>query len=192
MKKRCKERAVTPNVGGWWSRGATMGDACGYWTDKRHRFRSYDEPGGRLSCRCGAEPTEPPPSLFDTPTTARARTTDPDTSREAAESVRDLRGSQQDVLKVLRRIGPATDAEILAAYGELAKSGFVRRQSVSGIRTRRSELVAYGYVRDSGRRQKLATGRNATVWVVAPEKYEEDESGLESRRRGDGNGADAV
>jgi hypothetical protein len=34
----------------------------------------------------------------------------------------------------------------------------------SGVRSRRSELVQVGLVRDTGERVRLATGRNAIVW----------------------------
>ena len=39
-------------------------------------------------------------------------------------------------------------------------------RSASGIRTRRSELVHAGYVRDSGHRATLPTGRKAIVWEI--------------------------
>jgi hypothetical protein len=39
--------------------------------------------------------------------------------------------------------------------------------TVSGVRTRRSELVAAGRIVDTGRRQPTRTGRKAIVWALA-------------------------
>jgi hypothetical protein len=100
-----------------------------------------------------------------------ARSTDPETSHQAAESIDadTIRVSQASVLYVLAS-GPMTDEELLAEYGRLAASGFVRPQSVSGIRTRRNELVSAGWVIDTGRRAQMASGRSATVWAVNPRR----------------------
>lgn len=93
---------------------------------------------------------------------AVARGTDPQTSWQAAQSIapEDLRASQVQVLDILRRHGPLTDEEIYRfVNGE---------QSVSGARTRRSELVDAGLVRDSGRRATTAAGRQTIVWEAKP------------------------
>ena len=93
-----------------------------------------------------------------TPSGAVARTTDPDTSWQAARSIDSeaLRASQAQVLDILRKHGPLTDEGIYRyVNGE---------QSVSGARTRRSELVDAGLVRDSGARARTAAGRNTIVW----------------------------
>ena len=95
-----------------------------------------------------------------TPSGAVARTTDPDTSWAAARSIDNeaLRASQQQVLEILRKHGPLTDEAIYRyVNGE---------QSVSGARTRRSELVDAGLVRDSGARARTAAGRQTIVWEV--------------------------
>lgn len=98
-----------------------------------------------------------------------ARTSDPATSHEAARSVRmTLTQRQGDVLRVLRRHrGGLTDAALVAMYRGEEKRGVVTRQSESGIRTRRSELVAQGRVRDTGLRAMTASRRNAIVWSAA-------------------------
>ncbi len=92
-------------------------------------------------------------------TVAHARSTDPDTSHEAARSVGKIRESQQAIFAFLREYGAHTDEEIWETFEH---SGI----SPSGARTRRSELVTMGLVRDSGQRKRLQTGRRAIVWEV--------------------------
>lgn len=91
-----------------------------------------------------------------------ARTTDPKTSHDAAKSVSNINKTQQAILEMLEW-GTKTDGDIIRAiyqrYGQIA--------SESGIRSRRSELVALGKVIDSGDRVKLPSGRNAIVWQAA-------------------------
>lgn len=97
-------------------------------------------------------------SLFDE---ARARHSDPDTSHEAAASVRNIRESQQHILELLRRYGPLTDERL----GFRHRAVFVGKfMSPSGIRTRRAELVAKGLVEWTGRKIKMSTGRMAREW----------------------------
>jgi hypothetical protein len=94
-----------------------------------------------------------------------ARSTDPDTSHQAAASV-DTRNTIRAVWDVLDAIGPSTDVDLIRAYGLLADDGTIPRQSESGIRTRRHELVRIGRVEDTGTRKKLDTGRSAIVWAA--------------------------
>lgn len=93
---------------------------------------------------------------------ANARKTDPTTSHAAAASVKDITTTQEFILKALRK--PRTDVALVEAY-----RGFktAPRASESGIRSRRSELVALGKVVDTGDRVKLSSGRHAIVWSVA-------------------------
>ena len=91
-----------------------------------------------------------------------ARTSDPDTSWDAAKSVKDLTRKQGDVLWVIRYYGSTTDRDLVANHE--AQFSFAQPQSESGIRTRRSELVKLGLVRDSGRRRRLVSGRQAIIW----------------------------
>ncbi len=101
------------------------------------------------------------PGLFDRPI---ARATDPATSHQAAASVTKVREKQQAVLNLLRIVGPSDDAAWIARY---MATGLVR-QSYSGLQTRRSELVKLGLVRDSGRRVRMESGRQAIVWECVP------------------------
>lgn len=91
---------------------------------------------------------------------AVARRTDPDTSHEAARSVRHIRQSQQDILDVLQH-GAMTDEEIFEA---LCEAGICI--SLSGARTRRSELVDMGRVIDTGHRLFTRSGRRTIVWAA--------------------------
>lgn len=116
-------------------------------------------------------PTEGDLALFDSAgePTAYARRTDPETSHEAAQSIRSdkLRRSQEAVLALFRAQGAMTDVELVEFYAKRAEFGRVVPQSDSGIRTRRSELVTAGKVIDSGERVKLPSGRRAIVWKAA-------------------------
>lgn len=91
-----------------------------------------------------------------------ARNTDPGTSHAAAGSVRNLTATQEGILKALNR--PRTDVDLAEAYNNLRG---VPRASDSGLRSRRSELVAQGLVKDTGSRIKLPSGRMAIVWAKA-------------------------
>jgi hypothetical protein len=91
-----------------------------------------------------------------------ARHTDPHTSHEASRSVGNITATQEYILKALTR--PATDVDLVERYQNLRNAP---RASESGIRSRRSELVAAGLVKDSGARVRLASGRNAIVWQRA-------------------------
>lgn len=91
-----------------------------------------------------------------------ARTTDPTTSHEAAESVSNVSETQKYILKALNH--PRTDPDLADAYLNLKGAP---KASLSGIRSRRAELVARGLVKDTGDRVKLESGRRAIVWAVA-------------------------
>jgi len=99
---------------------------------------------------------------------ARARSTDPETSHEAARSVTSLTRKQAHVLRVLREIGPLTDVALCEAYRTHVMRGLVERQSESGIRTRRHELAEM----DPPRVVRVGTttlqsGRRAIRWKAA-------------------------
>jgi len=101
-------------------------------------------------------------TLFDDGIVPVARRTDPGTSWAAARSVRGIRESHRKILAVVELHGPITDEGIrerLDAFGY--------RISPSGARTRRSELRDLGYVKDSGLRARLPSGRWAIRWERA-------------------------
>jgi hypothetical protein len=88
-----------------------------------------------------------------------ARKTDPETSHDAAESVKNVTLTQEYILRALRR--PRNDVELIEAYRGYKNAP---RASESGIRSRRAELVDAGLVDDSGRRVKMPSGRFSIVW----------------------------
>ena len=98
---------------------------------------------------------------------ARARTGDPTTSHAAAASVDDLRVSQRAILGVFTTYQDRmTDEELIRRYDVLVADGAAPRQSPSGIRSRRAELVAGGHLVDSGKTAPLRSGRKAVLWAL--------------------------
>lgn len=95
-------------------------------------------------------------------TTPRARLTDPATSHAAANSVdrSQMSHAKRVIVTLLMLEGPMTDEELLLLWNDRIAD----RISQSGLRTRRSELVDAGLVRDSGERRPLESGRMAIVW----------------------------
>jgi hypothetical protein len=91
-----------------------------------------------------------------------ARKTDPETSHDAAASITDLTEKQEAVLAVLAAEGLLTDKDLISQYPKYG----LARQSESGLRTRRAELVRRQLVRDTGLREILPSGRRAIVWSI--------------------------
>ena len=104
------------------------------------------------------------------PTQAIARTTDPSTSHAAAETIRatDMNGCRFGICQILVGGRMLTDAEILSVYHDNWNSCDWPRQSDSGIRSRRAELVDEGLVIDSGERGITESGRSTVKWMLAP------------------------
>lgn len=98
---------------------------------------------------------------------AYARRTDPATSHEAADSVRNLTQTQMAVLNILSTSPVSlSDDAIIDSYMAKAIVGIWPMASISGIRTRRSELAALGLVvvKDYG---KSFSGRRCALWGLA-------------------------
>lgn len=96
-----------------------------------------------------------------TPPVTLARTGDPDTSHEAAESISPrLRELQEAVLDFA---AGASDG-----FTDVAMNRHFGTQG-STYRTRRAELVAKGYIRDSGERHTYGEngkGRRHIIWQI--------------------------
>ena len=84
-----------------------------------------------------------------------SRSTDPETSRQAAESASRRGPSQRRrVWEALNKLGDATDYELSIEVGILRSSAAKRRQ----------ELVDLGHVIETPFRRKTDTGSDAIVW----------------------------
>jgi len=88
-----------------------------------------------------------------------ARTSDPETSRSAPQGI-PLSEHRAAVLEAMTLLGEATDEELL-------RHPLVNRQTPSGIRTRRAELVRLGLVVNSGHQRPTERGCRAVVWRLA-------------------------
>lgn len=96
--------------------------------------------------------------------TPRARTTDPQTSHDAADKVHHVSRVQNIILSILWTRGPLTDPQIEEYYYHRVANGSAPDHSPSGLRTRRKELVDQGHVEATGRKVLLDSGRYANVW----------------------------
>lgn len=95
-------------------------------------------------------------------TEAHARATDPETSQEAAESVRNITQVHERILDLLREQGPLTDEALIRHYGF-----WYTPPTDQSIRSRRAELVKAGKVVFSGLYGLTKTGRRSREWAVA-------------------------
>ena len=91
-----------------------------------------------------------------------ARSTDPHTSHAAAQSVANITPVKRVILTALQTA--MTDEQLVSLVQATQGLTFA---SESGIRSRRAELVAAGYVEDSGSRVKTTSGRQSILWVKA-------------------------
>jgi len=109
--------------------------------------------------------------LFDAP---RARNTDPSTSHEAAAKVAKRAPTiRTAVLDTLRLYFPRPERftleEVVAVYRRRVERGAAPRTTDSSVRTRVSELVTLGEVRDTGEKIVLYTsraGRRCILWEL--------------------------
>ena len=100
------------------------------------------------------------------PARAHARGSDPWTSHAAARSLdaETLRKTQEAVLACFQIAGAMHHERLVDRYGTLRPEYGWPEQSVSGLRTRTSELVTGGHLRDSGRVTRLDSGRKSIIW----------------------------
>ena len=96
---------------------------------------------------------------------ALARSTDPETSHDAADSLPKplaMNARRGAVLTVLSECGPMTDAALISAYDRRACVGHLPQQTAQSIRSRRCELVRMGLVAAESKRK---VGRYMhTIW----------------------------
>lgn len=128
---------------------------CG---EKERHFRwcsKFDRPVETADLRVAPRPID------YTESSARARSTDPETSHAAAASVWGMTETKRRILGIVSAC-PSTDFEIRRAWDDAG----LPRISDSGLRTRRSELVDDGFLVDSGERRAGDTGRAFIVWTA--------------------------
>jgi hypothetical protein len=133
-------------------------DASTYWV---HTMSNL------VRCANGAHFADPPRVADEV---AHARRGDPVTSHEAARSLKseEIRRSQLAVLRLFERFGQMYDAQFIDRYQTVQTTWELPTQSVSGLRTRRSELVAKGLLEDSGEKViPPGSRRRAIVWRVS-------------------------
>lgn len=98
---------------------------------------------------------------------ARARSSDPVTSFEAADSVVDVTLVQARIFGIVQRFGPVDDHEIAWHYGhEAVKNDWVV-PSPSSLRTRRRELEDQNHIEFSGVYGLSPSKRRTQKWVAA-------------------------
>jgi hypothetical protein len=94
---------------------------------------------------------------------ARARTDDPETSHAAAASVKTTQ-NREAVYEALCKLGQCTDWLLVTVYQQQYEVEGWPKQSASGIRTRRAELVKLGRAKYAGFTIWGETGRRMRVW----------------------------
>jgi len=99
------------------------------------------------------------PDLFSYP---KSHWADPETSREAAESIPLERVSevQHKILTLLKIHGPMSDEQLVERFDGCWPSSATDQS----VRSRRGELVRKGLVVDTGRRSTTRYGRSCVVW----------------------------
>ena len=96
----------------------------------------------------------------------QARSTDPQTSHDAAEKVKHRSKVQSVIYNILWTGGAMTDPQIAEHYYGRVADGSAPNHSESGLRTRRKELVDAGVIKATGEKDKLDTGRYANLWAL--------------------------
>ena len=99
-------------------------------------------------------------------TKPHARRNDPQTSRDAAESVEHLTTRQRAVEGIFTIYVKLHDERLIELYREFRDGYKSLRQTDSGIRSRRAELVRAGVLADSGERANTKAGRKSVVWKI--------------------------
>lgn len=94
-----------------------------------------------------------------------ARTADLDTSHEAARSVKNLSETKEAILRILRT-KQLTDDQIYQIFFQGAEQGYWSHASMSGVRSRRAELVRDGLVKQVAK-SETRFGRKCYVWGLA-------------------------
>lgn len=132
----------------WAAHGGICGQCC---VEAANHFDKTGWPGAPLS-----DPGQNAP--------APVRSDAHDTEKAAAWSVYPKTGTVREA--VLKQIAAAGDQGCTQQEMEEALAG---QAAPSSVRTRCSELVAGGWVCDSGRTRPTAAGLDSIVWTLTPE-----------------------
>lgn len=97
---------------------------------------------------------------------ARARHTDPSTSKAAASTVTQLSKLHTYVLALFHHFGDLTDHEMIHHYQLMAVTGDYPPATEQSLRSRRAELVTLGEVTATDAVAFTPHGRRATVWAA--------------------------
>jgi hypothetical protein len=105
---------------------------------------------------------------------AKARNTDPESSREAARHASNkLRESQEAVLRLFHVLGEMTDEQLVEQYTTRMGNypGLYPPQTPSGLRTRRHELVEQMHIVYTGERDNSVPDRRVKprIWRLTAE-----------------------
>lgn len=108
------------------------------------------------------------------PLFAHARREDPETSHQAAKSIRRLTARHAAVWRVLADIGDATHEELIFCYDWRLDEPWWVPQSDASIRSRCTELLAHGLVEYTGAKRPSGNGRHPmrVVRAIEPERAE--------------------
>lgn len=93
-----------------------------------------------------------------------ARRSDPETSHEAASTVKDVSLVKSLILGLLASYGELSDEQILTRYKAVEGLPKATEQS---LRSRRAELVKAGLVEHNGNFAITSNGRRTRLWVLA-------------------------
>lgn len=95
---------------------------------------------------------------------ATARSTDPITSHEAAESItyETATNIQKKVLEIFQIYKTLDDKSLIRHY----RSRYDSEIEEGTVRSRRNELTKAGLIEDSGLKIKQRSGRRAILWAI--------------------------
>lgn len=129
-------------------------------------LRQVEEHLPLFDARSPAEGERNRTSLDASPSASLARTTDPQTSHDAAAGVRPkLAGCQKLFVETLRAMGGAhTAVEVATTAANLQGDG--KRYNVETIRKRARECERLGWIQERGARMCRVNKSNATVYEV--------------------------
>ena len=102
---------------------------------------------------------------IQTTTVARARNTDPQTSHDAAESVKRIEEQRRAIFALLDGT-PMCDEKLVEQYEMWEKIDNFPQVTPQRIRTARADLVKLGQVVATEYKERMRSGRYGIIWRV--------------------------